>query len=144
MDAWDDPQFEVPALEEVEEAYIPPRQPDVDQPDSPHDRPVLLLDLAGFASQLGEHSPECYQTLRGRVLSALQSDFERRSSELLSSGLCFHTMRSCATEEREQREAARAGAFMTVIEYPEQVNGLSVDEMWEAVVQPTEWECLDE
>ena len=78
------------------------------------------------------------------MLSTLEADFGRRSGELLTSGLCWHTMRSCAAEEREMREAARPGSLLTVLEYPEQLEDVPVRLLWDAVIRPTEWECVDE
>ncbi|KAL1528729.1 hypothetical protein AB1Y20_010062 [Prymnesium parvum] len=143
-ESWDDPLFQVPVISgEAEEPFVPPRPPASEDAHA-IDRPVLLLDLAALSAQLGGGGAASYAAVRSHVLSTLQADFERRSNELLASGLCWHTMRSCAAEEREEREAARAGSFLTVIEYPDELHGVAVEALWEEVVRPTAWECLDE
>ena len=143
--SWEDGDFEVPVIaDDPEEAFAPPRAEEEEVPDFSFDRPVLLLDVAGLAAQLGDLGPESYSKVRAHVLSTLESDFARRSGELLASGLCWHSMQSCATQDREEREASRPGSFLTVFEYPDEVEGASVEALWDAIIRPTEWECLDE
>ena len=145
--SWEDGDFEVPVIaDDPEEAFSHPKPVTEEEEglDDGLDRPVLLLDIAALAAQLGDVGSDSYPTVRAHVLSTLEADFSRRSSELLASGLCWHSMRSCATQEREEREASRPGSFLTVFEYPDELEGAPVEALWDAVIQPTEWECLDE
>lgn len=144
MAEWDDPDFHVPELpcEDEEETYFAPRQA-LSPPPIEDDRPVLLVDLAELAAQLGDLGVESFAKVREHVVATLHSDFNGRVSELLASGMCWHTMRSCCEDERRAREAARTGSFLTVIDYPAEIDGNPLNVMWAVVVRPTAWECVD-
>ena len=150
--AWDDDDFElnslalVPANEE-EEVFVPPRAPDASafskEPPGEVDRPVLLLNLSGMAKQLGQDD-SCVAELRSQVLDALSASFLVKSNELLVSGLCWHSVNwRCADDRAERDEELEPGSVITVIPYPEFIDGVPVDALWAAVSRPTAWEVVD-
>ena len=149
---WDDEDFDVPVLpreeedeQEEEERYVAPRAVGLPAAlDPAEDRPVLLLDLAALAAQLGNMDADSYATVREHVMATLHSDFTRRSEELLASGMCWHAMRSVCEEEREAREASRPGSCFTMLEYPAEVEGLPIERLWDVVARSTDWECVNE
>ena len=154
MDAgsWEDDDFEVPALAappEEEEPFVPPRAPadggaaGEDGPAEPPDRPVLLLDLSAMARQLGQDDSSVAE-VRAQVVDALNASFLVKSAELLVSGLCWHSVNWRCAEDRAQREEElEPGSVLTVIPYPDYIDGMPVEELWAGVCRPTAWEVVD-
>ena len=107
------------------------------------DRPVLLLNLSGMAKQLGQDDSSVSE-LRSQVIDALSASFLLKSSELLVSGLCWHSVNwRCADDQKERFEELEPGSVMTVIPYPEFIDGVPVDSLWAGVCRPTAWEVID-
>ena len=152
--AWDDDDFELASLApglviEEEEPFVPPRAAPADSWDSSKgapmevDRPVLLLNLSGIARQLGQDD-SCVAELRSQVIDALSASFLVKSSELLVSGLCWHSVNwRCADDRSERDEELEPGSVITVIPYPEFIDGVPVDALWADVCRPTAWEVID-
>ena len=153
--AWDDEDFELGAMEqalpteeEEEEAFVLPVAPmDSQEPSTGGpvevDRPVLLLNLSGMAKQLGQDDSSVSE-LRSQVIDALSASFLLKSSELLVSGLCWHSVNwRCADDQQEIFEELEPGSVMTVIPYPEFIDGVPVDALWAGVCRPTAWEVID-
>lgn len=152
--AWDDEDFELgsleqalPAEEEEEDFALPAAPVDSQEPGKggpvEADRPVLLLDLSGMAKQLGQDDSSVSE-LRSQVLDALSASFLVKSAELLVSGLCWHSVNwRCAEDQQERLEELEPGSVMTVIPYPEFIDGVPVDALWAGVCRPTAWEVID-
>ena len=136
--AWDDEDFELgsleqalPAEEEEEDFALPAAPVDSQEPGKggpvEADRPVLLLNLSGMAKQLGQDDSSV-SDLRSQVIDALSASFLVKSAELLVSGLCWHSVNwRCAEDQQERLEELEPGSVMTVIPYPELIDGVPVD-----------------
>ena len=152
--AWDDEDFELgsleqalPAEEEEEDFALPAAPVDSQEPGKggpvEADRPVLLLNLSGMAKQLGQDDSSVSE-LRSQVIDALSASFLVKSAELLVSGLCWHSVNwRCAEDQQERLEELEPGSVMTVIPYPEFIDGVPVDALWAGVCRPTAWEVID-
>ena len=146
--SWDDDDFQVPTLppEEPEEEYRPPRgapsastaPPPTD--DDLEDRPVLLLELTALAKQLDE---EDVLLVRQMLVTALHGSFAAKSAELLRSGHCWHSVRWKVEADQEAREEQMPEGVFTVVEYPREINGVSVSALWDTVMRRTPYEALD-
>ena len=146
--SWDDVDFQVPTVppEEAEEEYRPPRgapstssaPPPTD--DDLEDRPVLLLELTALAKQLDE---EDVLLVRQMLVTALHGSFAAKSAELLRSGHCWHSVRWKVEADQEAREEQMPEGVFTVVEYPREINGVSVSALWDTVMRRTPYEALD-
>ena len=146
--SWDDDDFQVPTVppEEAEEEYRPPRgapsTSTAPQPtdDDLEDRPVLLLELTALAKQLDE---EDVLLVRQMLVTALHGSFAAKSAELLRSGHCWHSVRWKVEADQEAREEQMPEGVFTVVEYPREINGVSVSALWDTVMRRTPYEALD-
>lgn len=145
-DSWEDADAGIGALtlDEEEDAFVPPveREWRALDPAAPSaEPPALLVDLSALSREGGE--PDVAR-VRGKVLESLNADFSGRAGELLVGGVCWHVPRDRGAEERAAHEGERPGAVLTVIEYPAEIEGISVEQLWGTITRETPWEIVDE
>lgn len=147
MASWDDDAFELPTLPggpaDDEERFVhPPTQAEQLGAEEAESFPAMLVDLAPLAA-VDERLRTEYEAVRSVVLSALQDDWSAKSGELMQNNLCWHAPRSESAAFRLAYEAAHPGSMLSVIEYPESVDGVRSATLWGAVTRPTPWEVVD-
>ena len=75
--------------------------------------------------------------VRQMLVTALHGSFAAKSAELLRSGHCWHSVRWKVEADQKAREEQMPEGVFTVVEYPREINGVSVSALWDTVMRRT-------